>query len=442
MTVPPDAASRGAAASSADCARVHPQQDVCLKTLQGEELDDCQPGDAPSVRDQLIKWWRDPALEVEGKLGRRSKDRFRSGVSQEQFAALEAFLSSGGGCSSSSSSDWQCTVDRFHATEEEAAAPKGRQKKTAGEVVRASFECDACGSVTKNEPLEVLRKTRLADCHVARRCEMAGDQDSSGGGSGIYASSLASPVDLRVSFSRESNLPPAAIAAEFRRVVYERRKMRRSWHAKLWQVVLTKVRTSEPGCEAKGVDTFEVEVELKMDVVRNRMEDAASSSGGSPKVREEALLITREFVGGLRDLAASISGIEHQPSEANKKRLRQEAQSSAEPSLRASAEEPDIAAELRRRVRPGAAALAAGGECGPAGSQLHGAKMYLQEALQAKNPALQQDTIFKFAGQHVARVLRQLLFQLQQEARVQAKAASQQGGEQLVGSEAAPSSAS
>merc|ERR1712178_668741 len=189
----------------------------------------------------------------------------------------------------------------------------------------------------------------------------------------------AYPVSLRVSFSRETELPKAAVPSA---VIYERLKRRRTWEASLWKIVLTHV-TDDDGREA-----FEVEVELCMPAVRARLE------AGCPA--DEALLVTRELVAVLRRLALWASEVPC-PSAARKRRRLEEARA-ADPYLRKAMEAPEVSADLHRRVSAGKEAL-------------HEAKEELCRALRARCPAgvVEEAALLRFAGQQVARDLRKVI---------------------------------
>jgi len=389
-----------------------------------------EPGDAPCVRDLLLEHFRGTDVEVEGKLGRWSKDRFTAGVSAQQFALLEARLqdmaadsiteappSTTSGTEVAGDTDAgallgliamprgggpevEVTLDRFHILEFEvggrgaAGSPAvgaamrigelrgGRRKSRAPPTVRASFACDAASPSTAprpaSEPYEVLRKSRLSDCYVA--CapgdRASGSQPQAPSGVGV----ATCPVSLRVSFSRETELPRLAVPSA---VIYERLKRRRIWEAQLWQIALTHV-TDDDGREA-----FEVEVELHMKAVLARLD--AESPGRS--IADEALLVTRELVAVLRRLAAWASEV---PCAAvTRKRRRLEEAQAADPYLREAMQAPGVVSDLQRRVSEGKEAL-------------HEAKEALCKALREHCPAgaVEEVALQRFAGQQVARAQR------------------------------------
>merc|ERR1719253_770888 len=147
-------------------------------------------------------------------------------------------------------------------------------------------------------------------------------------------------------------LPSAAI--------YERLKRRRTWEAQLYNIALTHV-TDDDDREA-----FEVEVELHMKAVRDRLEAA-----GVERTADEALLVTRELVAVLRRLAAWASEAPC-PAAARKRRRIEEARA-ADPYLRKAMEAPEVISELHRRVSAGREAL-------------HEAKEELCRALRSRCP--------------------------------------------------------
>lgn len=229
-------------------------------------------------------------------------------------------------------------------------------------------------------PFEVLRKTRLSDCYVA--CGFSGRASSSK--SRPPPSSASCPVSLRVSFSRETELSPTAVPASG--TIYERLKRRRTWQARLWDIALTHVITGD------GRETFEVEVELRMQAVQARLE-AAEAASGCPGAADEALRVTREFVSALRRLASRSSEV--LASSVLRKRRRIEEAQAADPYLRKAMEAPEVVSELHRRVSAGREAL-------------HEAKEELCRALRARCPpgTVEEAALLRFAGQQVARALR------------------------------------
>jgi len=366
--------------------------DPLLRHMTGTSL---ESGDAPCVRDLLLEHFREPDLEVEGKLGRRSKHKFTAGVSAEQFCALEARLTtassssflgvvSAGGSRPADGSLLpivEVTLDRFYApppSEGEGSPPFGRCHSGGRcgfrPLVRSSFACDETGQ-PQGSPFEVLHKGRLADCRVAT----------------ALADSLprAALVDLRVSFSRETAVHPERVGgADGGSLVCERLKRRRSWGGSLWRVSLTRVTTTKAvaaagaavgGGESREHESFEAEVELRMEVVRARLEAAAHPA-------DEALLATRELVSALRLLASWAAEVP-----VTRKRRRIENLRAAEPLLAAALEAPDVKAELHRCVCEGRGAL-------------HEAKRYVCEVLRARcSSTVDEGTLYRYAGQQVAR---------------------------------------
>jgi len=351
-----------------------------------------QEGDAPQARDLLLEHYRDHSLEVEGKLGRRSIHKFSAGVGVEQFEAVEARLLSGApglGLTSGAPTE-EHIVDLFYDQEAslEEGLPQSRRRWKEAPKLRLSFACDEAGK-PHGEPLEALRKTRIFDCHIGRP-------------TGDGAPPENAHVDVRVSYSREVPVPADDARADAA-VVYTRRKRRRTFEASLYRVQLTRVDVAEvgPGVskepEEANLDiratssttsvsreVFEVEVELRMDAVRPRLEAATNAA-------EEALCITRELVGALRCLARW--AVEARAC----KRKRLEGFHAAEPALRAALEEPEVRAELARLAQQ------AGGE--PTAS-LTKAKHYLFNLLKERHTAVNESALFHFAGKQVARLFR------------------------------------
>jgi len=328
---------------------------------RGEAMASLEPGDAPSVRDLLLEHFRNPALEVEGKLGRRSKDKFTAGVSAEQFAALEARLRAGDPCLGlpPGQVEPEVTIDRFQALEADAGSKcSGRARGCErAPTVRSSFACDDSGCPL-DEPFEVLNKTRLSDCHIGRPC-------------GDAAPPPDCLVDLRVSFSLETVVPQDVAAGAA--LIYERRKRRRTFEAKLWRIQLTHVSVGQQ-------EAFEVEVELRMEIVRPRLEAAASPA-------DEALGITRELVAALRNLSGWAAEIP-----LARKRKRTEDIQAVDLALKAALQEPEIDAELQRCICEGKEAL-------------HRAKHYLCGVLRVRLSSVDEVALHRFAGRQVARVL-------------------------------------
>lgn len=317
------------------------------------------------MRDLLLEQFRDPALEVEGKLGRRSKDKFTAGVSAEQFAALEARLRNGAPClglpPGSHLQEPEVTVDRFYALGEaadESSKVTGRARGSERPpTVRSSFACDDSGCPL-DEPFEVLNKTRLSDCHIGRPC-------------GDAAPPSDCLVDLRVSFSKETVVPQELAAGAA--LIYERRKRRHTFEAKLWRIMLTHVTVRQQ-------EVFEVEVELRMEIVKPRLEAAASQA-------DEALGITRELVAALRNLAAWAAEIP-----LARKRKRTEDFQAVDLALKAVLEEPEVDAELQRCICEGKEAL-------------NRAKLYLCGILRPRLSSVDEVALLRFAGRQVGRVL-------------------------------------
>lgn len=329
-----------------------------------------EPGDAPCVRDLLLQHFRDEDLEVEGKLGRcLSNGKFKAGVSEEQFMLLEGELATKGvpllGLPPRAGlPHCEKTLDRFYGSSAVDIEGPPRRKRRWAEEFRLSYACDISGN-PQNEPFETLQKCRLADCHVASTGSLTGPRDLS--------LATAVSIGLRVSFSQETAAPKGVATAEGSTLIYERRKERRTWEAPLWQVALTRV-------SAECRDAFEVEVELRMEAVRPRLE-AAISRG------DEALRITRELVAALRALTSLVAA-----APAGQKRRRTEDFRAAEPELRSALDAPEVVAELCRRMREGRRAL-------------HQAKQYLCDVLRARCSTVDEAALYRFAGQHVARAL-------------------------------------
>jgi len=312
-----------------------------------------EEGDAPLVRDLILEHYRDGALEVEGKLGHRSRGRFVAGIRREQFAALEEQLCRGNatlGAHGGAMPSAVVTVDRFYGT-----CGPGQPK------LRASYTCSSSGQ-PEGQPSEVICKSRLSDCRVACHLDPSGSRPSS-------------PVDLRVSFSREVAIPQSGV--EEHPFAFERHKSRRTWEAPLWLVQLTHVLF-------QGRETFEVEVELRMPVVRARLE-------ASEHREEEALHITRELVAVLRCLSCCAAEVE--PAVTSQKRRRQECLEAAEADLKAIVSDPGIAAELRQCVLDGAEAM-------------HQAKRHLCDVLRESCSSVDERLLFRYAGQQIARELK------------------------------------
>lgn len=366
---------------------------------------DCslQPGDAPLVRDLLLQHFGDPYLEVEGKLGRRSsKDKFTSGVGAEQFATLLAWLRSRDkmpsclGLQKALEPEEEVTLDRVTALEveaEEAASPQpltspggptaggveGRPRRPprqGGLQVRSSFACDE-GGRSLGSPIAVLCKSRLADCHVGRP-------------SAETALPSTCHVDLRVSFSREVDVVPGRAEGP---IIHERLKRRTTFVAELFLIQLTHVMAGER-------ESFEVEVELRMDVVRRRLEGAGASAA------DEALLVTRALVAAMRMLAGCAAEVV--PNCRKRKRL--DEFHTLESCLRSALEEPEVVAELHRFVHEG---LQEDGDK----AALHHAKLYLYRLLKGRYATLDEGTLFSFAGQQVGKALRGQQRQTQQRAK-------------------------
>lgn len=310
-------------------------------------LDDC---DVPCVRDLLMHHFQDMHLEVEGKLGRRRhrgnfREKFTSGVNGKQFAALEARLCKGVPLLGLSANDelpeLETTLDRF--------LDCGNRK-----TIRQSFRCDSAGR-PEMEPFEVLQKTRLSDCHVANKRKGRSPSDS--------------PVAIRISFSEEE--PTEADVSL--RVINQRLKRRRSWESQLFRIQLTRA-------EMDGCESFEVEVELRMEVVRARLIDESTRA-------DQAKTIGCELSFAMQELAAWAAEVP-----VGQKRKRLEDFDGALPTLKAVLELPDVARELDRRVSEGPTAL-------------HDAKCYLSKVLQDQCPSVDQNVLFRFAGLQVGRVL-------------------------------------
>jgi len=335
-----------------------------------------EPGDAPEVRDLLLAHYRDPTLEVEGKLGRRSRDRFTAGVSADQFAALEArFLDDCAPCvgllpRSGAPPAVEVTIDRFHLLgpveddgRQRSRSPGRARGAERMPTVRSSYACDGLCRPS-GEPVEVLLKRRLSDCHIGR--EVRND-----------ALPEHCLVDSRVSFSQEIAFPEVERAhARLGPLVHERLKRRRTFEAFLWRVMLTQVTID------RRREAFEVEVELKMDVVRTRLEAAAQPA-------DEALAITRELVAALREMARWAAEIPM-----CKKRKRVEDIEAVERELKTAMEEPEVDAELRRHIS------LEGREA------LHLAKQYLCDVIRLRLASVSESALHRSAGRQVAKYLR------------------------------------
>jgi len=313
-------------------------------------LEDC---DVPYVRDLLMQHFQDPDLEVEGKLGRRTqrgifREKFTSGVNDKQFAALEARLCKGAPWLGLSACDelpeLETTLDRF--------LDCGGRKGT-----RLSFHCDSDGC-PEAAPFEVLQKCRLSDCYVANK-----RKDSA---------TSASPVAIRISFSKEEPTE----ADHSLPVITQRFKRRRTWEAQLFRIDLTRV-------EMDGCETYEVEVELRMEVVRARLSDEGSRE-------DQARAIGCELSLSMQELSAWAAEVRVCP-----KRKRLEEFDGALPALEAVLALPDVAQELDRRVSEGPKAW-------------REAKCYLSKVLQDQCPSVDQNVLFRFAGLQVGKsIMRQ-----------------------------------
>lgn len=317
--------------------------------MSDPQFEEC---DVPCVRDLLLAHFRDPHLEVEGKLGRRTgrgnfREKFASGVSCQQFAELQARLCQGavwlGLPASDELPELEITLDQFLALDDCA------YKRTS----RLSFRCNSSGNPDAR-PFEVLCKARLSDCHVANKSN---------------ACTSAPPVAIRISFSKEE---PIAADANLP-IVNQRLKKRRTWEARLFRIQLTNV-------VMEGRESFEVEVELRMDVVRERLDDELSRS-------DQANAISRELSSAMRGLATWAAEVP-----LSQKRKRLEDFDDALPALKAVLESPEVVNELSRRVSEGNKAL-------------HQAKCYLCKVLQAQCPSVDQNVLFRFAGLQVGRAL-------------------------------------
>jgi hypothetical protein len=319
------------------------------------QLDEC---DVPYVRDLLLANFRDPHLEVEGKLGRRSdrgnfREKFTSGVNGKQFAELERRLCQGaswlGLSASAELPELEITLDRFLALDSPGEDCRSRYQRTS----RLSFRCNSSG-YPHGQPFEVLRKTRMADCHVANRTK---------------ATTTHPGIAIRISFSKEE----PGVLDETLQFIFQRFKKRRTWEARLFRIQLTHVGMDDR-------ESYEVEVELRMDVVRARLEDEASRA-------DEAKAISCELSFAMRGLAAWVAEVP-----LSQKRKRLEDFDGALPALKAVLESPDVAHELSRRVSEGSEAL-------------YQAKCYLCKVLQDQCPSVDENVLFRFAGHQVGRAL-------------------------------------
>jgi len=168
-------------------------------------------------------------------------------------------------------------------------------------------------------------------------------------------------VAIRVSFSEEAPDSPGGAPP----VLQERLKRRRTWKSPLFHIQLTRV-------EMEGRQSFEVEVELQMEVVRARLEDDSSRA-------EQARLVARELSAALRGLAAWAAEV---PRERKRKRL--EDFHGALPTIKATLERPEVSEELHRLVSEGPGTL-------------HKAKRYLHGVLEKQCPAVEEGVLLRFA---------------------------------------------
>merc|ERR1719265_3084393 len=104
-------------------------------------------------------------------------------------------------------------------------------------------------------------------------------------------------------------------------------KKRRTWEAGLFRIQLTNVVMD-------GRESFEVEVELRMDVVRDRLDDELSRS-------DQANAISCELSSAMRGLATWAAEVP-----LSQKRKRLEDFDDALPALRAVLESPEVVSEL------------------------------------------------------------------------------------------------